>query len=85
MSGTQFGTWGRRQDLHTSPEIQWSRCDGCPEMTCKHHPEMRLPKNQWTYYCNGLATELTRKEIYDMTKRKCPIGRGLKRGRRNGE
>lgn len=78
----QFGTWARRPDAHTSPEITWSRCDGCPELTCKHHPEMRLPENQWTYHCAQLARGLSRKEIYDMTKNACPIGRELKRGRR---
>lgn len=82
MSGTSYGTWGRHPEPHTSPEIQWSRCDGCPSLTCNHHPEMRLQENQWTYYCDRLASKLTRKEIYGMTKRKCPIGRGLEHRRR---
>ena len=81
MSGSMFGTWGRRQDGHTSPEIQWSRCDGCSEMTCKHHPEMRLEKNQWTYYCDAFHTNLTRKQVYEMTEESCPIGRKLERRR----
>lgn len=74
-----FDVWARRAELHESPEITWSLCNGCKELLCKHHSEMKLEKNQWTYHCTALHDDLDRKRIYDMTEEKCPIHRGLGR------
>ena len=74
-------TWARRATRHTSPEIQWSCCDGCPSLYAKPpDPRLeRLGRGKWEYYCDKMGRFVARKEIYTMEK-DCPIGR--KAGRR---
>lgn len=78
MSGA-YGVWGRNSELHTSPEISWSLCDGCQRLACREDAKSRL--NPWRYYCEAGACNLTRKQIYEMTEGKCPIGRKKDRRR----
>ena len=75
--------WAKRRELHTSPEIAWSRCDGCEELTCAPpKPQLeRIGRGEWGYYCSALARHLTKREIYEMTMDECPKGRELKRRR----
>ena len=74
-----WNVWARRPELHTSPDISWSRCDGCPELTVK--PRDWAKKERYGYYCNQLHRELTRKGIYDMTKKECPLHVDLRKRR----
>ena len=75
----------KRRMLHTSPEIQWSICDGCEflEVTDKRNSQLfkRHGERPFEYRChaNSKSGALTRSEIYVMTKSKCPIGRDVKR------
>jgi len=78
----------RRRVLHTSPEINWSICDGC---NCLEVTDMtgsklyqRTGKNGYSYKCSARRKNpaLTRKEIYEMTKERCPMGRDAGEGRR---
>lgn len=75
----------RKRALHTSPEITWSRCDGCNclDVTDKTGSKLyqRTGKNGYRYYCDAIKRELTRKEIYDMTEGACPIDRPLPKRR----
>ena len=73
-----FDVWGRHAETNTSPEISWSLCDGCEKLKCRQDDKSRL--NPWKYYCEAGSRNLTRKQIYEMTAGKCPIGR--KNGRR---
>ena len=65
--------WASRPELHTSPDITWSICNNCPELTVK--------KREWAkhklyeYYCNRKHKELDRKEIYEMKTEDCPLDR----------
>ena len=68
-----------RPTLHTSPDISWSLCDGCRELTVK--PRDWAKHERFGYYCDKLHANLTRKQIYDMKPDACPIGRDLKKRR----
>ena len=74
-----WNVWARKPELHTSPDISWSLCDGCKELTVK--PRDWAKHERYGYYCDKLHRELTRKEIYDMKPDACPIGRELKKRR----
>ena len=74
-----WNVWARKPELHTSPDISWSLCDGCRELTVK--PRDWAKHERFGYYCDKLHRELTRKEIYDMKPDACPIGRELKKRR----
>ena len=68
-----YGVWGRHTESHTSPEISWSRCDGCNRLACWEDEKSKL--HPYRYYCEAGSRNLTRKEIYTMGKDECPIGR----------
>ena len=72
-----FDVWARRADSHSSPETYRTRCDMCPELTCKLDDRSRL--HPWTYYCDALKRSLTIDEIYKMTKGECPKHRDMRR------
>ena len=74
-----WNVWARRPDLHTSPDISWSLCDGCKELTVK--PRDWAKHERYGYYCDKLHRELTRKEIYEMDKQTCPLHVEKKRRR----
>ena len=74
-----WNVWARKPELHTSPDIGWSLCDGCPELTVK--PRDWAKHERYGYYCNKLHRELTQKSIYEMRTDSCPIGRQAKRRR----
>lgn len=80
MSGTNYGTWGRRAPIHSTPDTQWTRCDGCAHFECI--PQERSRLHPWRYHCGKLAREIEYRELFGISKRDCPVGRELKRGRR---
>lgn len=71
--------WARKRELHSAPDICWSRCDGCDLLTVK--PREWAKRVRYGYYCNAKLENLTREEIYAMTEDECPIGRKLPRER----
>ena len=83
-------TWAQRRPVHTSPNISWSRCDGCPEMEVDERryssPDANRPGadgvNYTPYWCRKQHRHLTRREIYEMTVDDCPIKRALRRSKR---
>ncbi|MBR3158423.1 MAG: hypothetical protein IKF14_05205 [Atopobiaceae bacterium] len=78
MSGA-YGVWGRHAELHTSPEISWSLCDGCASLNVKDLTKTMVYKlhggTMYEYKCESMAEKLTRKQIYEMDTRTCPLGR----------
>ena len=83
-----YDVWGRRPERHEDPNIAWSLCNGCPELTVKDwsiktggKPRMQDGERHHPYFCNKLSKELSREEVYDMTERKCPVNRKLGRKR----
>ena len=75
-----YGVWARHPELHTSPDIGWSLCDGCKELTVT--PRDWAKHERYTYHCNALHKNLKVKDIYEMRTKDCPIGREVKRRRR---
>lgn len=81
--------WGRKRERHDDPNIAWSRCNECPELTVKEwslanggRPRMGQDgKRHHPYYCNALKEELSRERIYEMAECECPIDRKLPRRR----
>lgn len=78
----------KRRMLHTSPDIQWSICDGCAFLEVKDlrdRPLFKLYRErpfEYTCHANARDGRLTKKDIYEMTSSKCPIKREAKRRRR---
>ena len=79
MSTTQFGTWGRRQPVRSTPDTMNTRCDGCPHFECVEQPRSRL--HPWRFHCDRLARELEYRELFAISKKECPEHRDM-RGRR---
>ena len=78
----------KRKMLHTSPDIQWSLCDGCGFLEVKDLRDRTLFKlyreRPFEYTCWAMSKDgsLTKKDIYEMTSAKCPVMREAKRRRR---
>ena len=79
---TDLRVWGRKPQLHFTPETRNTRCDMCPELDCIEQKGARVHK--WMYYCAKLNRRMTFKELYEITKDECPLKRSLKR-RHDGE
>lgn len=87
---TDPNVWGRRTERHSDPNIAWSICNGCPELTVKEwalknggKPRMGQDgKRHHPYYCNKMKSELSRERIYEMADDDCPIDRKLPARRR---
>ena len=83
-------TWAHRKPVHTSPNIAWSRCDGCDDLYVDERryssPDANRPGadgiNYTPYFCHLKSRHLTRREIYEMQVDDCPKRRELKRGKR---
>ena len=74
-----YGAWGRKAERHGSPEIQWSLCDECPSLRVRDLTGTKVYQlhggAMYEYECDSLHRRLTRKEIYEMDRRTCPLGR----------
>ena len=86
---TDPNLWARKRERHDDPNIAWSLCNGCPELTVKEwglktggKPRMGQDgKRHHPYYCNRKKEELSRERIYEMAECECPIDRKLPRRR----
>lgn len=74
-----YGVWGRRAEVHSTPETHWTRCDGCRHFTCIRQEKSRL--HPWRYRCEKLGRNFEYRELFGVTKKECPEHRDM-RGRR---
>ena len=77
MAGMQFGTWGYRPTVRSTPDTQWTRCDGCAHFECIECERSRL--HPWRYYCDKLGREIEYRELFAIKKEDCPIHRAIRR------
>lgn len=69
--------WGRHRETHNTPETTWSLCNNCDHLWCRTYDKSKL--HPYKYRCDANHTNLTAKQMYEMTTDKCPIGRKAKR------
>jgi len=62
---------------HSSPETMGTRCHMCPHLSCIERENARI--HRWHYYCEKLRKRYTIKELYEIKKSDCPIGREIRR------
>lgn len=69
--------WGRRPEVHTTPELYGVRCDCCEHLSCIEQPGARI--HRWMYYCDALRRRFKLKELYAITRDECPAHREIRR------
>lgn len=77
-TGDPYKSWGRRPEVHCTPETMGTRCDGCVHLTCIEQERSRL--HPWRYYCERSGRNLEFKDLFAVSKKDCPEHRDL-RGR----
>lgn len=78
-SDSTFGIWGKHPEVHSTPEIVNTRCNGCEQLSCIEQERSRL--HHWRYYCNRLHRTIDYTEIFKISKAECPEHRDLRRVR----
>ena len=75
-----FGAWGRRPEVHSVPDTQWTRCDGCRHFTCIPQEKSRL--HPWRFRCEKMGKNFEYKELFQIGIDDCPERKHVRRRNR---